>query len=158
MAIVNNLYELTDKIHAMSGKATRISDLIFIPFQAAHQTEMFISEFMESLTDKEIAKLTEQWPSFPDFYSFSSSCNPSDFAQEFANDLCLHCPFPYLVKIETANSINNIEVEDGNITGYSYSWGSFVMQWRFAKDLEHAVDQAIEIGTQNINSHAKKQN
>lgn len=39
---------------------------------------------------------------------------------------------------------------------FNYSWGSTSWVWRFARDMDHAVDQAIEIGIANILEHGKR--
>lgn len=156
MGIAHELPELTDKIDVMATKAARISDLIFIPFMAAHQTDNFKEDFIEGLTDKEIEMLNQQWSNFAEVFSYGENSSTDDFAQELANDLCLHCPFPYLVKIETAQSIYGVEIQDGEIKGFSYSWSSSSWVWRFARDMDHAVDQAIEIAKANILKHGKR--
>lgn len=156
MGIAHELPQLTDKIDVMANKAARISDVLFIPLQAYHQTETFISDFLEALTKKEIQDLNEQWSSFADLYKSCKKSNINQFAEEFAVDLCLHNPFAYLVKIETAQSINSVETVKGEIKGFTYSWSSTSWVWRFAKDMDHAVDQAIEIGKANILAHEKR--
>lgn len=154
MGIAHELPELTDKIEIMASKAARISDLIYIPLQASHQTDIF-KEFVEGLTDQEIHALNEQWSDFSQIYDIDDDHQINEFAQEIAIDLCLHCPFAYLVKIETTQSVYGGELKDGELKEFSYSWGSYSMEWRFAHDMNHAVDQAIELGKLNLQKHGK---
>lgn len=156
MGIANELPLLTDKIDVMATKAARIPDVLFIPLQAYHQTETFIEDFLEGLTKKEVQALNDQWNGFADLYKSCKKRNIKQFAEEFAIDLCLHNPFAYLVKIETAQSINSVEFVNGEVKGFSYSWSSTSWVWRFARDMDHAVDQAIEIAKANILKHGKR--
>lgn len=162
MSYLKNNEDLVDAIDDMEMSATIIGDIFFIPTLDAEDVNDTIMDMFQYMDDENVELLEQQFPSFKLIKESYDNCanrlDERDFYFEFVNDLKKNSENPFLVQVKVCQNISSVYInEDDVITGWGGSWGSYSSTWILAYSMEHAIDQAITIGRENLrkNSNVK---
>jgi hypothetical protein len=142
------LAENTHKLGVDIGK------IIFIPTLDPHNPSDELFDFFHRIDKANVDFLEHQFKGFKEAhssYKLTNYSNRNDFAFEFIMDLHRYSLYPFIVQLKFCRNVDQVFFNrEGVITSCDSNWNSFRCEWVFAMSMEHAMQQGILLGNENL--------
>lgn len=137
-----------------------IGKIIYMPTLDPHHPSDALFDLLHRIEPSNLDALENQFSGFKESYLNFKSIDykeKNEFACDFIMELHRHSDAAFIVQIKLCRKIEQVHINSkGDVTGFDGNWNSYSSIWVFAKNMEHAMQQGIKFGHENLLKINKK--